>query len=93
MATNDGVLLSAMQADTFVVRLSDPSLISTVPVVYHVKEGATLSVGHRLTDTTWSDTVDLSGNKVRLVKVTGPGGNTKTWGVGFEYQVTVASGR
>ena len=50
-----------------------------------------MGVGHQLTDSTWSDTADLSGNQVRQVKVTGADGNSKTWGVAFEYQVTLAA--
>jgi hypothetical protein len=91
MAPADGVILPTRQADTFLVRLSNPGAVNTVGLVYHVKTGSTVSVGHELTDSTWSDTADLSGNQVRQVKVTGADGNSKTWGVAFEYQVTLAA--
>jgi hypothetical protein len=91
MAANDGIVLPTMEADTFLVRIKNPGLINAVPVVYHVGQGATLNEGHQLTDSTWSDTVDLSGNKVHLLKVTGPAGNTKTWGLAFEYKATLAA--
>jgi hypothetical protein len=80
-----------MEADTFLVRIKNPGLITAVPVVYHVEQGDTLNEGHQLTDSTWSDTVDLSGDKVCLLKVTGSGGNSKTWGLAFEYQITLAA--
>lgn len=89
MASQNGMVLSFRQADTFLIHLDNPDLINAVPVIYHVKAGSTINAGHQLTDSTWADTVDLTANKARQVKVTGHDGNSKTWGVAWEYQVTV----
>jgi hypothetical protein len=80
-----GNVARSATSDTFLIQLKNPSIVAAVPVVLHFAAGATPSAGNELTDSTWSDTVDISQNRVYPVTITAKNGQSSKYGIAFQY--------
>lgn len=83
-----GSVTQHASSDTFLIRLVNPAIIKNVPLILNCAIGAVPSEGKHLTDTSWSDTVDLSQNQVHPITITAKDGKTAKYQVAFAYFIT-----
>jgi hypothetical protein len=80
-----GTVANGHSTDTFLVALSDPSTADRVPLVLHLATTSICREGRKIDDSTYYDTVDISGNKVAGITVVAANGDSTGYGVAIPY--------
>jgi hypothetical protein len=83
-----GTIIRHGASDTFLIQVKFPGKLTAVPVVLHYAAGATPSEGEKLTDSTSSDTVDISQNQLHPITIVSASGKQAAYVVGFPYVIT-----
>jgi hypothetical protein len=87
VADSVGTVFRRGVSDTFLIQLKYPEKLTAVPVVLHYATGATPSEGVPLTDSSSSDTVDISKNQLHPITIVSASGKQAGYLVGFPYVI------